>query len=352
MRVRPRKPENKGLPPNLYLGARGYYKYRHPMTGKDHGMGADRRKACEAARILNAQLCTSADLVSRVMGTERPFCDFLQEFEDKILPERDLSAATLRDYTNKLAVLRTEPWAKKAGDEITVGDIATFLDARPPTQGNHYRALLVLAFKYAIAKGHATVNPAAQTIKKAQKVQRQRLTLEGFKAVYASGDQILKNAMDLALHTLQRREDVVEMKRPTEGVIEVVQKKTGAAIRIKVAGPLKAVVARCNDGVASPYLLHQPVTANKRRRAKPLEPNSITRRFAKARDASRFFERMKPEERPTFHEIRALGAKLYEQAGVNPQTLLGHTTEAMTQVYLDRHELKWTSVEAGLVLEK
>jgi hypothetical protein len=33
----------------------------------------------------------------------------------------------------------------------------------------------------------------------------------------------------------------------------------------------------------------------------------------------------KSQERPTFHEIRSLGIKLYEDAGVDAQALAGHT---------------------------
>lgn len=352
MTVRPRKPANKSLPPNLYgPDSRGYFKYRHPRTKVDHGMGNDRRKAIEAARILNDRFMTATDLVDRVLATDRPLLQFITVFENTILPDHKLRPATLKDYKQKLRTIKEEAWAKKEPDDITIGDISDFLDRFPPTQSNRYRSLLGMMFRYAIAKGKATKNPAESTIKKQVTVMRQRLTIEGFHAVYRHADDQLKNAMDLALHTLQRREDIVEMQRPKDGVLEVIQKKTGAAIRIKIAGQLKAIIARCNDGVASPWLIHQPMQRNTTIVGNKFAPETLSRRFQDARDASGFFNDMEPDARPTFHEIRALGARLYKQRGIDPQGLLGHTTEAQTKVYLSRHEPQWTEVEAGLVME-
>ena len=53
---------------------------------------------------------------------------------------------------------------------------------------------------------------------------------------------------------------------------------------------------------------------------------------------------------PTLHEIRSLGAKLYEDQGISPQSLLGHADEKMTRVYLDRYEVKWIKADAVLTL--
>ncbi len=50
---------------------------------------------------------------------------------------------------------------------------------------------------------------------------------------------------------------------------------------------------------------------------------------------------------PTFREIRSLGAKLYEEQGVPKpiiQSLLGHSDISMTNLYLDRYEVKWQEV--------
>ncbi len=63
-------------------------------------------------------------------------------------------------------------------------------------------------------------------------------------------------------------------------------------------------------------------------------------------------------EKPTFHEIRALGADLARKSGWPEreiQKLLGHKTISMTEKYLDRHEINWDKIEpihAGLDIKK
>ncbi|MPZ46814.1 MAG: hypothetical protein GEV05_26210 [Betaproteobacteria bacterium] len=55
------------------------------------------------------------------------------------------------------------------------------------------------------------------------------------------------------------------------------------------------------------------------------------------------------ETSPTFHEIRALGARLYKNRGINPQTLLGHTDPNQTLLYLEGHAKPWIETEIPAV---
>jgi len=78
----------------------------------------------------------------------------------------------------------------------------------------------------------------------------------------------------------------------------------------------------------------------------------LTREFARIRDEQCLFDDLDPESHPSFHEIRALGADLYRQAGTPEpiiQRLLGHTTAAMTAHYLDGHDTV-IQVRAGVRL--
>ena len=65
-----------------------------------------------------------------------------------------------------------------------------------------------------------------------------------------------------------------------------------------------------------------------------------------------------PSEKPTFHEIRALGAELCRKSGWNEreiQKLLAYKTISQTAKYFDRHEINWDKIEpiyAGLDIEK
>lgn len=59
---RPRSKRNKDLPLNLYRGDGMLWRYRHPITGKYHGMGDDKAKAIIAARKLNELLVLQSTL--------------------------------------------------------------------------------------------------------------------------------------------------------------------------------------------------------------------------------------------------------------------------------------------------
>ena len=162
--------------------------------------------------------------------------------------------------------------------------------------------------------------------------------------------------MDLALQTLQRREDISDAKFEDikDGFLWIQQKKTGMPVKITITSPLQKILNRCHDAVVSPYVIHQGFKTNKARRAKKLTPESLTKGFARYRKKSGYYDNLSQWERPSFHEIRALGADLYRQAGWHEseiQKLLGHTSEKMTQIYLDRHELRWVEAQCGLDLK-
>ncbi|EEY6739690.1 integrase, partial [Escherichia coli] len=53
---RRRSHERRDLPPNLYIRNNGYYCYRDPRTGKEFGLGRDRRIAITEAIQANIEL--------------------------------------------------------------------------------------------------------------------------------------------------------------------------------------------------------------------------------------------------------------------------------------------------------
>lgn len=73
-----------------------------------------------------------------------------------------------------------------------------------------------------------------------------------------------------------------------------------------------------------------------------------------ARDDSHAYDNVPAGERPTFHEIRALGAWLYEQQGFAQeyiQGLMGHADVKMTEHYQSGHgdgEVIYMKVKADL----
>jgi hypothetical protein len=197
--ARRRKADNKTLPPNLYEGTNKYFKYRRPDNGKWYSMGCDRIKAVAAAKQLNSMLMVGRELVAKVTGSDTSilFESFLDQFESKIMVQKNLAAATIKEYKNRLVHVRKQ-LGKKPIDEISVKEIADFLDIFPPKTSNKYRKFLMLIFKHAIAKGLCHDNPAEKTLSYETVKTRKRLSLEGYLAIYEKAESWLKNAMDIA----------------------------------------------------------------------------------------------------------------------------------------------------------
>jgi integrase len=80
-----------------------------------------------------------------------------------------------------------------------------------------------------------------------------------------------------------------------------------------------------------------------------LAPEMLSREFQRLRDALGLFDSLPALARPSFHEIRALGADEYRRGGwpeTQVQALLGHADVEMTRHYLDRHGERWGDIEA------
>lgn len=292
------------------------------------------------------------------------FNEFLDIFE-KVLSERQLSKVTSNFYRLRLNHIR-----KQLGYQpikaLAINHISEFLWQYPPCASNQYRGLLADIFKHAIGMGYADHNPAHSTIPRISKKKRQRMTLEGFKSIYSCAPFWLQNAMDLAVQTLQRRNYICNMrfKDIENGCLKVIQEKTkkhgsAAFLMIDIETPLQKVINTCrHDAIVSPFLIHrlpdklmqQNLRLSNRKHITQVLPDYLTKEFNKAREESGFYRHLDVREQPSFHEIRALGAKLYSNAGIDPQSLLGHTTKKMTDEYLAGHENSWTKVKAGLTL--
>lgn len=357
MAPRPRNAANKSLPQNLYFDARrSTYRYRRPTDGKWFQFGTDRIKAIDAAKQLNLEFMRGADLVGSVLSTNsQSFAGFLDRYEKEVLPPRELAKGTLQLYAVHFRRFRKQ-FEDKAIDQITIRMIAEMLDELTPRTANQCRALLIDIFNHAAAKGLCPDNPAASTINRIEKKQRKRHTVEGLKAIREKSPAWLRNAIDLALITAQRRTDILDMRFDgvRDGFLYVVQKKTAKAsdaawIRFQVTAELQEVITRCRDNVVSPYLVHRKPDRLKQKQAQTkdhwtkIEERYLTRGFKEAREAAGCYAGWKEEEMPGFHEVRALSLHLYQKAGKDGQKIAGHATENMTKNYQRDHaEIVWS----------
>jgi hypothetical protein len=382
--MRPRKLENVGLPRNLYPTSDGRnFQYVNPQTDDWVGMGSNRDEAIRAAKILNEQLDNTevkvSDLVSRVLRADKrkTWGEHLDYMLTVYWPARrngkgkPLSKETLKVWGYYVELFRKFFGPDTDPDKITLRQCADYLAPLPPRAQELHRHCLKSIFTVAIGLGVRTQqldNPAEGTITKDYVVARQRMTLDFFNAVYEQAIPTMKNAMDLALQTLQREQSIVIMTFPegTPPKIRLKQQKTDKRLEIEVLPPLAQIIKRCRDDVVSDYLIHFPKGTRKRKlTGKPVSEGWVQDQFQIARDLAyqahpELFvvkledggtRPMTAPERPTFHEIRSLGKQLYNKCGIDVNDLAGWEEDSkMPDLYDSRHEPKWLAVAAGLQL--
>ena len=374
MAPRNRKKENRDLAGlNLYhrkVKGHTYYQFRHPVTGRFYPMGTDRAKAKASARILMDRLAQDQDLVRRVIdGDDISMADLIGDFRRDYLPGKGLTASTLKNYEYRLNRIERDI-GDRGVRQLGIKEIAEYLDEHFTRDAYvKHRGVLIELFRFAKVKGRYPAerdNPAEVTYAKSDyEKERQRLTLDQFKAIHAIAPGWMQIAMELSLVTLQGRHEVLHMKYEDQqgGYIYVVRQKTRknewARLRIKITPAIKELIERSRqDAMASPYVIHRRPAKIKRRKDtdhwSQIPAHWFSQKFAEYRDETKLFDGMDSLQRPTFHEIRALGSWLYEQAGYPRgyvQALMAHGDEKMTKHYQDGHAEKWMDVEAGLELK-
>jgi enterobacteria phage integrase len=225
---------------------------------------------------------------------------------------------------------------------------------------NKWRYALVLLWRYGLSRNLAKSNDPEKieqrsTSKKleANLKTRQQLDTQGFWTIHEQAPAWLQLAMEQSLVTLQARLEVCNMRHTDyrDGHLFVIRDKVSgdsdmAFIKIAVTPQLDELRRRSlRTGIASPFLIHR--APDRRRRewidGKPhwtyVVPDYLSKAFADARDAVERFKEMAPGVRPTFHEIRGLGARLYRSQGMHEdaiQALMTHAHQRTTQIYLDR----------------
>lgn len=373
MAARPRDVKNRKLPANLYPNGK-YWRYRNPITGLMTSINRPLEEAIKLAKAANAKLAplivNDGALLTLLTGDRLPtVSNLLERFADEWVKDRGYAARTLEEIKFKLERYRQDLGNRLIG-QVDVLAMAEYLDGFNNNAYTKHRGLWVQIFSFAVAKGLAERNNAELTlVKKEAEKKRQRHTLEGLKSIIdaATTPPWLKRAIRLALASLQRREDIVTWLKSAadmeKNTLTVSPGKTQGYdnpvhLKITMGAALREVVGEClRSPLASPYLIHYKPKARRREQIDAKDhwtsvtPDYLTKEFSKARDAAHAYDHVPAGERPTFHEIRALGAWLYEQQNFPMeyiQALMGHADEKMTKHYQVGHdEKKIEYVEVG-----
>lgn len=365
MAPRPRAPKNRKLPPNLYANGK-YWRYKNPINGNMTSINRSLDEAIKMATAANARLAPlmveDGAMLMLLTGERLPtMTSLIERFKKEWLPSRNYAESSLEEIGYKLERYRKDIGHLLAG-QIDVLAIAEYLDGFNNNAYTKHRGLLVQLFAFAVAKGLASQNfPELTLVKKEDKKKRQRHTLEGVMLMInaATTPPWLKRAIKLGLASLQRREDIVTwLKSSVDIGANTIKVSPGKAegydtpvhLKIVMGKALAEVVLECiKSPILSPYLIHYKPRARRKEQIDAknhwtsVTPDYLTKEFRKARDAAKAYTDMPADERPTFHEIRALGSWLYEQQKFPEeyvQALLGHADPKMTRHYQDGHETK------------
>lgn len=406
MAPRKRRKDRQHWPSNLYAAKKGrglYYYYLRPDLPVDHperynGFGyVAEAEAIDAARQLNQVFGAGGDLAARVIGKAKGepeqllLTDYIKTFVEKTLPARRINGHPLSEHTlteyKRLYRNIDAKLGKQPLRTITQGELADMLDELGTTAEvyNKYRTRLVDLYRHAVSDGKVPENlPEKIVPRDKEKKQRQRITLPGdkpgtaaldgikaYRAIWKEADHAIRCAMELSLNCLQRRQEIFRWRRDwsrddADGrhVYIRISKthKHGIAAYIRVpeslplvhsefgAKTLGELIKHCYaDGVASPHLVHRRPKRVKKAKGREhsfqLTAQQISKGFAAARDASGLYDHLPDEQKPTFHELIALGEHLRKKQGWSEgdlQRLRGHTKESTTKLYLEGHE--WVTI--------
>ena len=361
MGPRPRSAKRRKLPDYLRerkdrRTGRVYYSYVGP-DGREYGLGTDRGYAIEQAIDANLRrLSAPPDLWERIQGTGgRRVSDWIPEYLKHLSRRREYAHNTRRNIEGYLRLLDAE-LGRKEIREVSTSDVAEVFwrlaEVGKNRAANACRARWMDVFRTAESVGwiERGTNPVEVTSTVHAPTQRERLTIDAYRAIHAAAadmDPWLQRAMELALVTAQRREDIARMQfgDASEGHLHVVQGKTGKRVRIplwlRVEGwSIEDVISRCRDATLSRYMIHHTQPRGNAPPGSSVHKDTISRRFAVARDRTGL-EWGSP---PTFHEIRSLSLRLHEKTGVNTQSLAGHSDPKTTAVYHDSRGSEWIEV--------
>lgn len=388
MRGRPRKREYRNLPDHLFFD-KSKNSYRFLMVnGTKKTLGHDKNLAIAIAReynhIMRPELIVSISNLLKESGGQHGetlfFCTHVDHLVNRIITDEKPATDTISGWKNDAVRIKeffTNIPACNIELEHVNGFIQTYHSDASANVQNRKVSFLKKLFSYAVDESLMLDNPA--TRKKMRRTAgkvRRRLSLEAFILIRSNAPIWLKTAMDLALQTTQARLEVSRIKYsirvpkqnecgcvwyPVDkngifGMLYIhrqkVQHKEASHVAIPIGSALKAIIDSSRDSVASPYIVHRRHQKIGHKISKDVchptqvAPDYLSRSFSDLRDHLGIDSDFALNERPTFHEIRALAAHLFSKQGLDPQARMAHSDAKSTKIYTQNH-VEWVEVPHG-----
>lgn len=387
MTPRPRKSPNKNLPEHLYYD-KNRKRYRFTLkNGIRKVLGTDKNKAIAIEYNNLVRYKDGISVGSLIVETNKEakefmtFSSHIDYLVNRIIKEERLSKNTIETHLNDAERVK-EFFSDVMACDIDLSHVNEYLNKFHANSSanvqNRKISFLKKLFAYAMDESIMLDNPASRKkMKKKEEKKRHRLKFEWFMAIrnfaISSPEYLyLKTAMDLAMQSTQAVLEISRIQykidRPSDGVCgfvwfdepkdgiygtlyihrQKVSAKEASHIAVPVGEELRKIVIESRDNILSPYVVHRLPD----RSIKPskevthftqLTSNYLSRAFSKIRDQIGICDHLKEDERPTFHEIRALAAHLFDQQGISPQARMAHSDEKSTKIYTANHH-EWVMV--------
>lgn len=262
------------LPPRMTArGKPGNLSYYYGQKKKP--LGKDFVEACRQWAILErGQLPNSVR-----------YADVADRWEREAIHKGRRKARSPKTQREFLAALKHLRLAFKAAmlDQIKPKHVRDYLDRRTAKiAANREIAVLSIIWNWARAKGLTDqANPCNGIDRNPESARTRYVNDAEFAEVYAKGDYVLQDAMDLLLQTSHNPSDVLRLTRldMADGTLWVRRGKTGKKLRFRIEGRLKRVLERIlarPRTVSSVYLIADE-------QGQPVSIYGLNRRFRAAK---------------------------------------------------------------------
>lgn len=354
------RPKKYNYPANMtYNRAHERFVVRNPVTTKSKTF-TDEAEARKAVEALNDWLTTQRAIDALMAGRPK-----IKGLVEKWITDRlQFMPWSPRTRQNHLAKMRRI--GRELGERTIAHTDCMYLDewmgrfCKKADTWNDWRYMFVLLWDLAVFRKLADANEGEKIIerstsKKLEVNRKDRLPLElvDFQEVHRRAPAWLQVAMEQSLVTLQARQEICDMQHAhyRNGFLFVIRDKSSsdsdmAFIKIAVTEQLEEIRSRSRalDNTVSPFIVHRKPDRMRRDliENKPhwtyVTPDYLTKGFAAARDGIPRFSSMPEKQRPSFHEVRGLGSRIYQDQGMSEaaiQSLMTHANKRTTQIYLD-----------------
>lgn len=300
--------------------------------------------------------------LGRIVPRYRTLNEWLEIYLAGLL-ERQITRKTLINREAHIRRIVTALGNRRIGSirPYEIGSFIAQLGKVYPVAAKRTLVEIRTMFDEAMANGWVESNPARAVKLPRVTVRRRRLSMSEWRLIFEHAREQsppwVHRMILLALVTGQRRSDLAKMRfsdvwMHDDGFeyIHVTQAKTGARLAIPTELRMLAIGVSIGEAIQNCRCYAKDGDGHLLRKSTGYPPclESMSWRFEQARELC-----IPPEiagvRPPSLHECRSLAAREYRTQGVDTQALLGHSRQAMTDLYhndrgLDAREGKWRVV--------